>query len=229
VETKKDPARKPSMPSVNEIERLRLDFFAFAIWAAFKARAVISQIGRIDGFDPRLVEAFAVPFSMICIADADPLSSLMKYIQGILEDRKDRGDDDIEEDEIMLLKDILSSTVHVEASENEESNVYTIRSIRWLLNQTSPFHEKDLEAYGIKKCDGGVFFASQPVERHLLKNTRWKDMSITRILQRLPGAEKTQRRLDGNSLKGVWVAESSGLFGKLGFERNDRNPDGDLF
>jgi len=211
VELKKDPDRDPRIPMTGEMENLHVSFFAFAIWAGLRAKNMVAQLERLKGFDSRLVEAYAVPLSMVCIADPDPLKSLGELVMNALEDRKEHGEGEVLEDEVRLLSDILSSTVRVSISE-EGRTAYVERSVSWLLGSSSEIHAKDLESCGIKRCGDGVFFACSMITRKLLKDTFWRDMNVLSVLRRLPGATSTQRRIDGRGYHGVLCKDSLSIF-----------------
>ncbi|MFO8240165.1 MAG: toprim domain-containing protein, partial [Dissulfuribacterales bacterium] len=72
IEMQKDPRRNPAIPTVEEAAQLRLDLFAYALWAAFKAKRLIKNMPRLEGYETRLIEAYAVPLSMIVAADPEP-------------------------------------------------------------------------------------------------------------------------------------------------------------
>jgi Toprim-like/CHC2 zinc finger len=229
VELKKDPERDPHIPTVEEMERLRVEFFAVALWSAFRAKKLVNQLGRIQGYGPRLIEAFAVPLSMLSVLDPEPLESLKKNVMGVLENLKERGDGNIPEDEVRLLDDILTSKIRVAVTDDSGHTVYVDRSIQWLLQSSSELHKNDLKTHGIKKCDDGVFFDCKVVSRELLRNTLWKEMQIASILGRLPGTEESQRRINGRRPHGILCRQMPGLFNKQKPGEKAKDGSEDLF
>lgn len=231
VELFKDPSRNPQIPDVREMEKLRMDFFAYALWASFRAKALVKDHSRMAGYDPRLCEAFGVPLAMIAAAELDPIKVFQKYLLMLLNEiQSSGGGEELEEDEIRLLSDILNTTIRVESSEGGEfHNIYGERSISWLLNSFSDLHQRDAEAHGIKKCDDGVFMASDIIGRKLLKDTFWRGMNISGILKRLPGAMITRRRINKASVRGVLIPFLPDFFGETEKETISKAGDGDLF
>lgn len=202
VETVKDPERKPVFPQVREMERLRIDVFAAAIWASIKCRDLVADMARIKGFDGRLVESYAVPYSMHSVTDEDPARSLTDYVSVTL-NQEDLAAGDIQEDEDRLLDDILSSTIRV-AADDLGSTVYTDRSIMWCLQSASTFHREDAAACGVwALADGALFLATDIIKRKLLRDTPWKDLNITGILRRLQGAERHRVKRNSKFYKGI--------------------------
>ena len=229
IEMKKDPDRDPRPLNVKEAEQLKVNLFSFALWASFKAKEIIEKIGRIGNYERRLAEAYAVPLAMVSVIDPEPLESLQTHTRLILDDRKDYGEGEIPDDEVRVLDDIFSSTIRVAMSDEGESRtVYVDRSILWLLNSTSEYHQEDAAAHGIWKTkDGGIFFACDLITRKLLKDTLWKDMNITSILKRFQGAERTRIKKDGKFFRGVKFDDTTRLFDKK-LEHNKRKQE-DLF
>jgi len=214
IETKKDFKRDPHLPSMQEIESLRLRFFAVALWGALDARRRIQGLARIPGYDPRVVEAYAVPLSMVTLADDNPQESLQKLLEDVLVDRKESGQGLIQEDEDRLLDDILASTIRTDVSEDPAHTLYGDRPMTWLLLQSSsPVHQKDLETVGIKKVGKGIFLAGDLIRRKLLRDTVWRDMNITSILKRMPGATHVRRRLSGRLFWGVLLSNMEDVMG----------------
>lgn len=214
IETKKDSKRDPYLPSIHEVESLRLRFFAVALWGALNARRRIQNLVRIPGYDPRVVQGYAVPLAMVTLADDNPQESLQRLLENVLADRKESGQGLIQEDEDRLLDDILASTIRTDVSEDAAHTLYGDRSMAWLLLQSSsPVHKKDLEAVGIKKVGKGIFLAGDLIRRKLLRDTVWRDMNITSILKRMPGATHVRRRLSGRLFWGVLFSNMEDVMG----------------
>jgi len=211
TELKKDPSRNPQMPRVREMDDLRRRVFAVAVWASLKCKKLISEMDRIKGYDPRLVEAYCVPLSMMSVFEDDPLDALLTHTNVVLADRMETDEDSMTEDEDRLLDDVLSSTIRVSVEGDDDKSVYTERSIHWLLNSPSLLHHEDAAACGVWSIkDGSVFFATDLIKRKLLRDTLWKDLNITGILRRLEGAEWHRVKRGGKFFKGIRY-ESSDL------------------
>ena len=202
VELKKDPNCNPKMPTVADIEDLRIRLFAMTLWSAGKCLDLIRRMERIPGQDPRLVEAYAVPLSMMAIPQDDPPKHLRMYLDLILAEHQGRQDQ-TPEDEESILEAILSSTVRV-AVEDGADTVYTDRTILWLLNSRSVLHREDAAANGVWLLgDGSIFLATDIIRRRLLKDTPWKSFNITSILRRHPGIENHRAKRKGKLYHGL--------------------------
>jgi hypothetical protein len=208
-ELEKDIKRDPKIPSEGELQKLRLDFFALSLWACLPAKQNVSAVRRMNGQEPRLVEAFAVPLSMMCCYHEEPSKTLSDLIIACFNERREGNADEDKTDEGRLLEDILSSTCRVAVTSNNDADktTYTTRSMAWLLGSNDVEHWGDLEAHGLKLCDGGFFIAPQVVLRQLLQKTIWVGLNIGSILRRLPGATNTQRRLTGQAFRGVFLPD----------------------
>jgi DNA primase len=209
IEMQKDPRRDPVIPTMEEAEQLRLDLFGYAIWAAFKAKQLIKNMPRLQGYETRLIEAYCVPLSMIVVAHPEQQENLQNMAQRVLDEQRETGEE-IAEDEEALLEDILTSTIRMNLTDEMGRNSYSDRSVSQLLALNSELVEKTLQAYGIKLCREGLFLAPKIIAKKLLYNTNWQDLDIRSILKRLPGAEGSkQRRVGGNSLRGVLLTQWS--------------------
>jgi len=112
---------------------------------------------------------------------------------------------------VRLLKDILASHVCVESfSDDAFPNSFDpeislfFRSILWMLKDRSSLHQMILLGHGIKEEGEGIFFAYLPVYRLLLEDTDWRCSDIVPMLERLPNAVRTTRRIRGRVLKGIF-------------------------
>ena len=113
--------------------------------------------------------------------------------------------------EIGLLRDILASHVCVESfaddafpnSFDPEISLF-YRSILWMLKDRSSLHQRILLGHGIQEEDEGIFFAYLPLYRLLLEDTDWRCSDIVPMLERLPNAVRTTRRIRGRVLKGIF-------------------------
>jgi len=209
IEMRKDPDRNPKIPRLEEAEHFRMDFLSFALWSSFRAKKLIRQLPRLAAYEPRLVEAFAVPISMIAVTDPEPLECLKRLTQSTLDEQRETGEE-TGEDEQTLLEDILTSTIRVPLIDEIGKSIYSDRSINQLLEIQSDANQKNLQAFGIKQCRDGLFLIPQILERKLLRDTMWKGLNVRSILKRLPGAESAQRRVGGEALRGILLMDSKG-------------------
>jgi len=218
VESKKDSARNPSIPGHDEIERLRIRLFAYAIWASKRAKALIQELNSFQGADKRFVESLAVVFSMIAVCDSDSKGTLNQMIEDYLKDWLKRQDGTFAEDEQTLLEDIMMANVRLPIKNQdgtmigEERVIYDYRTVSQLIDDSR--HSEDihltLQTHGIKVCEDGMFFHPKKVQRSLLQNTDWRQLSIREILLRVPGADpKARERLSGSRVRGVLISFES--------------------
>jgi hypothetical protein len=201
IEMKKDRGRRPEIPGVEEAKKLNLEYTAYALWAAFKAKDLLQKLPPIPNYQPRLVEGYSAPLSMMALVNEDPSQSLKDYLGMILAERKNYAEGEIPDDEEALLDAILTSVVSAPDTDNGRT-VYSRRSIEQLIEEGS-VHRKDLGAYGVKICKDGLFIVPEIIERMLLKDSDWKGLNTKSILMRIPGAEQAQRRITRVSKNGI--------------------------
>jgi len=212
VEMNKDPRRNPIIPSLEEAEQLRIDFFSFAVWGSLKAKKMIGDFilelrndSNAGNYEPRLIEAYSVPIAMATIADPEPFKNLKEFTLEVLEIQQELGED-ISEDEDSLLENILTSIIQFPVDDQGKAT-YSKRSISQLLEDQSEFVDKNLQAYGIKSTQEGLFLVPQVIERMLLQDTMWKGFNIRSILKRLPGAVNVQKWIAGKRLRGLLLTK----------------------
>lgn len=202
VELAKDDNRCPVIPNAAKMEELRLKVCAFAIWAAFRAKNLILQLGRIAGYEDRLVESYAVPLSMITLCDENALGLLTNMVKAFLDKahRDDRADHITDEEK--LIRDICFAKIRIPEEQHTEertSIVYkelTVSQVIAKLQYSDEGLDSALQAHGIKKTDDGcLFLVADIVSRKLLRDTQWGELNIEPILKRIDGATKTRRRI----------------------------------
>jgi hypothetical protein len=217
AELKKDEKRNPQKPMAREIDELRTRLFALAIWQALPCRRLITGMPRIKGFDPRLAEAYAVPFSMLAINEPEPTEYLLTSVGLAMEDHE-RRQDETPEDEETILDAILNSTVRVAVETDEDRTVYAERTILWLLRSPSSLHQEDAAACGVwvVKEENAIFLATDVIRRKLLKDTHWAGHNITSILRRVPGIEKYRVKRRQKFFKGLKL-EAADLLSREAF------------
>lgn len=213
LETKKDSEnRNPQMPDASLIHRINVSSCAFSIWAATRAKKLIQQMDYINGFERRLLESLAVPFSMMSVCSADPVNELNSLLRDYLSEWSASQDGSMQEDEQRLFEDIMMAKVRIHIKEmNPEGDFelsrYVDRTVAQIIEDPKNSKEGDstLQAHGIKVCQDGLFMHPSKVMRELLQNTPWHNLQISKILQRLPGATVARRRLAGIPVDGVVV------------------------
>ncbi|SHL34869.1 Toprim-like [Desulfatibacillum alkenivorans DSM 16219] len=214
--TKKDPTRKPKIPDWRELEEIRTDMVAYALWAIQKAKKAVAEIGRFEGVDNRFAESVAVPYAMLAVSDSGPKQCLQYMVKNYLEEWKQNEDETPLEDEESLVEDILTSVVQV-AQEQSDPNGYTRiirteRTVSQALAEPLYSMNKDvLEACGVKRCEDGVFLHHTVVANKLLKDTKWHKLSIGPILKRVEGVKARFRVIARRQQRGYVIPW--GLFG----------------
>lgn len=215
IELEKDISRNPVIPNSLEMEELRLDLFSFSLWASLQAKKLINQVGRIEGLESRLTDCFGVPLSMIAIIDDNPVESLKKLILSAIDDRNKQERDSVLEDEVQLIRDILSSKIRVNETGLDHRGLDTSKGYRDMtvsqLMESPEFYDTDLQANGIKICEDGFFLVPDNVARSLLKDTRWKGAQLYTMLKRLPGAQSKRRRVAGCNSYGLLLPNIEAL------------------
>lgn len=137
VQIKKDKARKPKVLPPQRARDLQLAFFAYVLWASFKAKALIERamdpaspprqdpptamstddhkqaLEEVNRYDGRLVESFSAPVAMLAVAASDPLESFFTLLLRFLQIWSERCADFGSKDERTLLDDILAVQINV--------------------------------------------------------------------------------------------------------------------
>ena len=216
IESMKDPTRSPQMPSRETIEQLRLRIFAYAIWAALKAKTLLANVKPIPGIDPRFWESLGVAFSMLAVCDKDPTNALNNSLRDYCSEWRSQQQDNFLEDEQRLLEDIMMANIRLPLpTENRETGedriIYDFRTVAQLLEmvQYSPPIYNTLQANGIKVRKDGVFLHPDKVKRELLQNTDWGQLSIREIILRVKGATSIRDRIAGSQVRGVLLPNES--------------------
>ena len=80
VETRKSSDCRPLFPGTVEADKLREKIVAYVIWAAFRARKLVEEVGKIGESDPRFVESLSVAFAMIAVVYEDPAGNMRRLI-----------------------------------------------------------------------------------------------------------------------------------------------------
>jgi hypothetical protein len=217
VELKKDDSRKPVLPNAAKMEELRLQILGFALWASFRAKTLIETLGRIPGFEDRLVESYAVPLSMISLCESDPLNVLRNMVTTFLHRAQLVDQQDVQTDEEKILRDLCFAKVRVpmeqQTSSDKQSIVYldfgVAQALDKLRQASDSALDDALQAVGIKLTnEGPLFIVPDIVTRKLLRDTPWGNLNLEPILKRITGAKKHRLRIAGSRCYGLLLPEN---------------------
>ena len=215
VELLKDDLRCPIIPNAKKMEALRLKVCAFAIWGAFRAKKLISQLGRIAGFEDRFTESFGVPLSMITLCEENAIGLLGEMVKVFLD--KARRDDRLDHitDEERLIRDVGFAKIRIpeeqRISEDRTSIVYRELTVSQAIAKLrhggdDGLYDDAMQAHGIKVTDdGSLFMVPEIVSRKLLRDTLWGELNIEPILKRITGTKKGRRRIAARLTYGLLV------------------------
>lgn len=202
-------APKITMPSPAELHALGQKLLATAIVLAPEALKLADAIKRQPyELDGRTVELYSAPAAMFALASNQSRTEALQRTGLFLrefasEDRR------TETDEEALIKDIYHASIMLPGGKRR-----TIASlIRDEVVESAPGQalnrEELLDNVGIKLLTfpKRVFFCHRKV-RELLQGTRFRDMAVDQILERLPDAKKGRERMIGQRPYGVTIKMS---------------------
>jgi len=208
LDMEKDNTRRPVLPGVEDVDRLRSGIFGYALWSAKQAQKLVRKKVQYKGVDNRLIDSFRIPASMLAVAHGNPDEKFIDYLELFLADWSRRRSDEVEEDEAQLLNAILTSTVRTSVSDEaidlagsyrshyDERGIFQLLQAEISNNGSGPgIYAATLAANGVKLCSDGIFVHCPTIERKLLKDTKWRGFGVAGVLKRLPGVERVQRRL----------------------------------
>ncbi|MBI9078001.1 MAG: toprim domain-containing protein, partial [Desulfatibacillum sp.] len=208
--TKKDPSRNPKIPSQKELQELRADMVAYALWAVLGAKELVANIGRFEGVDNRFAESVAVPFSMLAMSNSNPEGCLSHAVEIYLKEWKMNEDELPLEDEESLLESILSAHIRIPQEYKDMDGQVRIMNVTRTVSQvisdeTYPMRQDTLASFGLKVCDKGLLLHPATVSSQLLKGGKWERLKIMPILSRLPGAQKKKRDIGEKRCRGILI------------------------
>jgi len=108
-----------------------------------------------------------------------------------------------------LLDEILHCAVplDVPGDNGRKSSYVEIKDVLFDRTLHNGF-KTEIEGYGIKKAEKGIFFHPNTLEEHLLPRiSGWSGYSIREFLMSIPGARTSQLRLNGVAVRGVMVPQ----------------------
>lgn len=190
---------------------------ACAIYTAREARDLAEHIAtnaKAPGVHLRYIQGVAVPAAMLALNLGWKIDEAVTWTECVVEERKmqDRQTSDEEE----LIEAILGSKVTESGRQHTISSLIhavtsNIGSIEMAFSHEEVVRACDadrmLQANGIRvdAKDGVVLFNHREVTRFLLQNTRFATIAISEILERLPGAARSQQRVSKHSKRCVSV------------------------
>jgi len=210
IELQKDNSRHPTIPNAGGLEKLRHDITAYTLWASFRAKKLISDLGRIQGFEDRLVESYAVPLSMLAVCKDNALEILRNLTVNYLGKAQQIDALDHISDEEKLLRDISFAKIRIQIEHQIEDRTAVIsqdysvsQAVEKIIREGDGLCHETLQAHGLKICEEGIFLVPEIVMRKLLKDTPWAGLNIESILKRIPDAKKTRLRIAANRSYGL--------------------------
>ena len=200
IEWEKDLSRNPIIPSTREIECLRKEITAVALWSSLQALSLISKIEAYKQVDGRMLETYSVPLVFRIIAENGKFEDLREKAFKTAK-AKEQERPQMVSDESQLLETIAFAKCRTSSGE---------ATIAQLIANGG---NNDLELRGIKLINdelgnknGRAFYVPDVIRRELLKGTPWKKLQIRDILKRCPGAQADRRRVAGSKpVRGVSI------------------------
>ena len=208
----KDKRGKIELPQEPALADLGQKLLAIALRNVVAADRMSCRLKslQIEGTHGRVIESFATPVAMLAqaigLGDDEAKTLLINMVGKAQQDPGQATKDQTE-----LLGEILSSEVYL-----EHGSRATVAQI--LKNPTGYLGGWDaLERTGITVIGFGknsqplsvetdrksLFIGERPVQRYLLKGTRWADEPIAQILGRLAGVKRGQHEVGGHRPRGV--------------------------
>jgi hypothetical protein len=200
------------IPATFELEDLGQRLLAVAVRYVYEARRLAEKLKghRVEGVHGRVVESYATPVAMLAVTHGYTEANQEKafrLLELMLENADTISGLPDEED---LMQAMLSA--HVDMGRDGR------HSVGQLLEGHVTDWRPGLEKNGIgivygrlgRRNDTGhdreyLFIMHGVVCSHLLRGTKWADQSIDQILLRLPGAERSRRRVGGQNGHGVLI------------------------
>lgn len=198
IEWEKDLSRNPIIPSTREIECLRKEITAVALWSSFQALSLISKIKSYKQVDGRMLETYSVPLVFRIIAEKGKFEDLREKAFKTAK-AKEQERPQMVSDELQLLETIAFAKCRTSSGE---------ATVAQLIANGG---NNDLELCGIKLINDELgnkdraFLVPDVVCRELLKGTLWEKLQIRDILKRCPGAQVDRKRVAGMNVRGISI------------------------
>lgn len=214
----KGRASKLTLPPVAELRDLgeRLMAVAMAVWQAAKRLSAGLTQHAFGEIDRRVIESYGVPCAMLAAVCGISDKAALELMKDVLAGR--HFEDQSESDEDTLIQDILESEVPLpRGGRATVSQLLTMSSVE--VDGGTP--DDVLERVGIKRVvvgagpgreslnPDGVFLAPAVIRRVLLNQSHFKELEISQILSRAPGAVMDRRRMGAHRPRGVTIPMAS--------------------
>ena len=220
LDSNRDPSKRLRLPTKMSLSDLGHRASACAIYTIREAKRLVEQISSTahsDGVSLRYIESLAVPASMLALNFGWPLATAVEWVQGIAVERQLAVRQTSDEEE--LIEAIQSSKTteggrQFAISSLVESVLNDVVGANWDFDANMHVRGIDadrmLQGNGIRvlRKEDSCFIHPKTVTRFLLQNTRFAEMAIGDILERVPGAVREHRRIAGHPKKGVKVPMS---------------------
>lgn len=196
-----EDAGKLVLPEPSELVMLGQKLLAISVRCVMEAKKIAAGLKatKVPGIDPRTIEVYSAPASMLAAAEGVGVDVARAILMSLLKnvDVVEQGQTDQDE----LLSDILTSQVFLDA----KSGIKTVGQVIQSPADLASYAER-LASEGIRLMDDmSLFVVPALVQRSLLKNTRWHGMRIDQIAMRLEGAIRAQVRIAGCRRRGVCI------------------------
>jgi len=201
-----DKMGKLKLPSVDELTLLRNKLIAASVVIGGDSREMVDRLmqRRPKHVDHRICQIFAVPAAVFACMTGLPMESAVDSFTRML---KVFDADELEKDQDSALDIVLTSKVRCG---------HTERSLLSLIQQTqnefcpgSVENEELLAVNGVKIISEDhrkfVFINPKIVSRELTKNSSLDGVKVGELLMRLPGAERSLRRISGKPMRGIVI------------------------
>lgn len=213
LELDKRPVGVPSLrvPTAEEGKVLGEKLLAVALrhWKRALRLERDLQKDKVSASDPRLVESYAVPASMIAAVTGMDAEWMAGFLNSTLTERTDQEQG--ETDEESLVNEIMGTQVRM-------ARGHSATVIELLFAKAHQFEEdnvKVLERVGIKRIrmhgtGDGLFLVPDAVAGLLARESRFKGLKIRDILIRIRGAAAKQESFTiGNRPRGILIPMDS--------------------
>lgn len=221
LDADRDPAKRMQLPSRMSMADLGHRASACAIYTIREARGLVEKISRtahLKGVSGRYIESLAVPASMLALNRGWSLDTACGWVEQMANERHVASRQTSDEEE--LIEAIQSSKTteggrQFAISSLVESVMNDVVGANWDFDANAHVRGADadrmLQGNGIRvlREEKACFIHPKTVTRFLLQNTRFAEMAIGDILERVGGAVRESRRIAGHPKKGVMVPITS--------------------
>jgi len=146
------------------------------------------------GAKRRQIECLAVPTAILSVVTGQQLNAeecLRKFLSYLGENDTPESEDEI------ILDEIISCVVDLGSGRKRTVG----QCLEFYSESSDPETRARLESIGVKILEDGIFINPRSIGKYIQRSGRFDQ-----ILARLPGAEKTQRRIGGRSCRGIIIS-----------------------